>query len=85
MSLFFKKHRSKTAMIAGIALFVILMFVNLQISTSPNKNGNINLIGLKLSLATPSAYAEPATCCTAATGYICSKSDKDYQDQKPCK
>ncbi len=57
MALFLKKNRSKAAKLAGAALFVLLMFVNLQITTNPNKNGDIDLFGLKVSLFTPSAYA----------------------------
>lgn len=56
---FFNKHRSKTAKIFGIVLFTLLMFINLQIISNPNKNGDIDLFGLKLALFTPSAYAEP--------------------------
>jgi len=59
MSLFIKKHRSKAAKIAGIALFTLLMFVNLQITTNPNSYGDIDLFGLKLSLFTPT-YAKEA-------------------------
>ena len=59
MSLFIKKHRSKAAKIAGIALFTLLMFVNLQITTNPNSNGDIDLFGLKISLFTPSVYPKP--------------------------
>ena len=61
MSLFIKKHRSKAAKIAGIALFTLLMFVNLQITTNPNSYGDIDLFGLKLSLFTPRAYAKEPT------------------------
>jgi len=57
MSAEIKKHFSKTAKICATALFVLLMFVNLQITTNPNKNGDINLFGVKLSLFTSSAYA----------------------------
>jgi len=77
MALFFKKHRSKTAKFAGIILFTLLMFVNLQITTNPNKNGDIDLFGLKLSLAIPSvvAYSHSGGCyfcngenCASASG-----------------
>ena len=33
------------------------MFVNIQLTTNPNKDGDIDLFGIKISLATPSAYA----------------------------
>ena len=57
MSVYFKKHWSKAAKIAGAILFVVLMFVNIKLTTDPNANGDIDLLGLKLSLFTPSAYA----------------------------
>ncbi len=57
MSIFFRKHRSKAAKIAGIAFFALLMFVNIQVTTNPSKSGDINLLGLKFSLITPSASA----------------------------
>ena len=63
MSAVIKKHFSKTAKIAGVVLFVILMFVNVQITTSPITNGDINLFGLKFSLFTLSAYAYGDNTC----------------------
>jgi len=57
MGTIIKKSRSKAAKIAGAALFILLMFVNLQITTNPNSKGDIDLFGLKISLFTPSAYA----------------------------
>ena len=57
MALFFKKNRSKAAKLAGAALFVLLMFVNLQITTNPNKSGDLDLLGIKISLFTQTAYA----------------------------
>ncbi|MFA3782609.1 hypothetical protein ABRY23_06030 [Melioribacteraceae bacterium 4301-Me] len=45
----------------GAALFVLLMFFNLQIATNPNSNGDIDLFGLKISLFMPSVYAT-ASC-----------------------
>jgi len=63
MSLFIKKHRSKAAKIAGIALFTLLMFVNLQITTNPNSYGDIDLFGLKISLLPDETFAEESTPC----------------------
>ncbi len=57
MSIFFRKHRSKAAKIAGIAFFALLMFVNIQLTTNPSKSGDIDLFGLKISLITPTTIA----------------------------
>ncbi|MFA3782606.1 hypothetical protein ABRY23_06015 [Melioribacteraceae bacterium 4301-Me] len=57
-----KKHRSKAAELVGAALFVLLMFFNLQIATNPNSNGDIDLFGLKISLFAPSVYATGGVC-----------------------
>ncbi len=57
MSIFIRKHRSKAAKIIGIAFFVLLMFVNIQVNTNPSKSGDIDLFGLKVSLFTPTLYA----------------------------
>jgi len=58
MSAYVKKHWSKAAKIAGAILFALLMFVNVKLTTDPNNNGDIDLLGLKLSLFTPSVYAK---------------------------
>jgi hypothetical protein len=83
MSLFIKKHWSKAAKFIGVALFAVLMFVNMQLVTSPNKNGDVDLLGLKLSQVIPSAYAEGGDCnlpcawddyreaCTVFSGVYC--------------
>jgi hypothetical protein len=52
MALFVKKHRSKAAKIVGAVAFILLMFFSLNISTSPNKQGDIDLLGVKVSLFT---------------------------------
>jgi len=57
MGIFLKKQRSKAAKIAGASLFALLMFVNLQITTNPNSNGDIDLFGINLSLFVPSIIA----------------------------
>lgn len=57
MALLLKKHRSTAANFAGAILFAVLMFVNLQITTNPSVKGDIDLLGVKVSLFTPSAYA----------------------------
>lgn len=69
---FLKKHSSKTAKIVGVVLFTLLMFVNLQIITNPNKNGDIDLFGIKLNMSTPTANAaaDSGTCCPEI-GSIC--------------
>jgi len=64
MALFFKKHWSKAAKIAGAALFAVLMFVNLQLTTNTKKSGDIDLCGLKIMLTSTSAYAEGGYSCT---------------------
>jgi len=85
MVIFFKKHRSNAAKIIGIALFVFLMFVNLQITTkSLNKGEGINLIGLKLSLTSQSTYAEGFSACCIAIGYICYWGDTELPDYREC-
>jgi hypothetical protein len=64
MALLFKKHRSKAAKIVGGVAFILLMFFNLNISTSPNKQGDIDLFGLKVSLVAPTYAIEgEGTCC----------------------
>lgn len=63
MALYFKKHWSKGAKIAGAIFFAVLMFVNIKLTTDPNASGDIDLLGLKLSLYTPSTYACSGTCC----------------------
>ncbi|MFA3782604.1 hypothetical protein ABRY23_06005 [Melioribacteraceae bacterium 4301-Me] len=85
MAQLIKKHRSKAAKLVGAALFVLLMFFNLQIATNPNNNGDIDLFGLKISLFTPSVYATAADCCQQRMGYICSTNHKDWVDYIPCK
>lgn len=57
MSLYIKKHWSKGAKIAGAVFFAVLMFVNIKLTTDPNASGDIDLLGLKLSLFTPSVVA----------------------------
>lgn len=57
MSAQVKKHTTKAAKIAGIILFVFLMFFNIQFAVGDNSKGDIDLFGLKISVFTPSAYA----------------------------
>ncbi len=56
MGLFIKKYHSKATKFFGIIFFLILMLVNLQISLNPKSHGNIDLMGVKLSLFS-TAYA----------------------------
>jgi hypothetical protein len=53
-----KQHWSKGTKILGAAVFILLMFFNLQIAIHPNRKGKIDLFGVELSLVTPSAFAE---------------------------
>ncbi|MGA7837991.1 MAG: hypothetical protein WB996_08495 [Ignavibacteriaceae bacterium] len=78
-----KRHRSKAAKIAGATLFILLMFLNIQLTTNSNINGDIDLFGLKISFVTPSAYAMLPTVhkgpqlvyyCNGAYHYQCGAS-----------
>lgn len=53
MATLIKRHRSKAAKVTGAALFVLLLFVNIQIATDSSSKGDIDLFGMKLSLFTP--------------------------------
>ncbi|MGA7837828.1 MAG: hypothetical protein WB996_07665 [Ignavibacteriaceae bacterium] len=53
-----KRHRSKAAKVAGAALFILLMFLNMQLTINPNNNGDIDLFGLNISLGVSSTYAK---------------------------
>lgn len=66
MALYIKKHWSKGAKNAGAIFFAVLMFVNVKLTTGPDAKGDIDLLGLKLSLYTPSVYA------SGSGGYSCS-------------
>jgi hypothetical protein len=68
MALFVKKHWPKSAKIAGAVVFALLIFLNLQITTNTNRNGDINLLGLKLSLVAPTYASETYPCAP----YSCS-------------
>lgn len=57
MKIFIKKKLTKTTKAFIIAFFAIIMFVNVKISLNPSSDGNIDLMGLKMSLSIPSAYA----------------------------
>jgi hypothetical protein len=62
MALFIKRHWSRGAKILGAVVFALLLFFNLQISTSQSKQGDIDLLGVKVSLNIPSTYAEGGDC-----------------------
>ena len=51
-----KKNKTKAAKILGAAVFVLMMLFSLQITTNPDSAGDIDLLGLKVSLFTPSVY-----------------------------
>jgi len=55
MITFFKGRWSKKAKLFGVAVFVFLLFFNVQILTSLNNKGDINLLGIKISLYSASA------------------------------
>ncbi len=68
-----KKYFHIGPKIIGAAFFVLLMFVNLKIDTSPVKSGDINLLGVNISLSTPSAQAYYIAC--AGNTQYCAKVD----------
>jgi hypothetical protein len=77
MAQFIKKHWHKAAKFIGVVVFTLFMFVGLNITSNPNPKGDINLMGLKLSLYAPSAAAEGnggANCgdiCTSQPDHPC--------------
>ena len=96
MSIQTKKRMEKSAKIAGIILFVFLLFFNVRIALNDNNNGDINLLGLKISVFVPTAFAsevpgpdgissktsEPyGSDCVAVT--ICCKSAINPRDCSP--
>ena len=62
MSEVIKKNKAKAAKILGAAVFVLMMLFSLQITTNPNSAGDIDLLGLKVSLASPSVFATTGGC-----------------------
>ena len=74
MSAKIKTTTSKAAKFFGIAVFVFLMSFNVQLSVSNNSSGDVDLLGLKILLFTPTAYAAPVDMCDD----ICSDSNNAY-------
>ena len=81
-----KTRAQKAGKFLGIALFAFLMFFNIKFAVSDDTSGDIDLLGLKVSVFTNSTYATSggADCCIRAAQYICSTNHADYIDYKPC-
>ena len=63
MSEAIKENKAKAAKILGAAFFVLMMLFSLQITTNPDSAGDIDLLGLKVSLYTPSVFATEGVKC----------------------
>jgi hypothetical protein len=57
-----KQHWSKGTKILGAVVFVFLMFFNIKLSTRSTASSDINLGGIKLTLVSPSTYADGYSC-----------------------
>jgi|SRR5690606_28676523 len=71
MSARVKRAGAKAAKALGVVFFLFLVVFNVQVATSNEHNSDINLLGLSLSIFTPSAVAsepppEPKCSCTAS-------------------
>jgi|SRR5690606_8621541 len=61
MSAKIKKAGAKTAKALGVIFFLFLVVFNVQVATSNEHSSDINLLGLSLSIFTPSAVASDVT------------------------
>jgi len=57
MSVKIKRAGAKTAKALGLVFFLLLVVFNVQVATSNENSSDINLLGLSLSIFTPSAVA----------------------------
>jgi len=48
--------------ISSISLFVFLMLFNVKVAFSDKSNGDIDILGMKISVSVPSAYASMTIC-----------------------
>ena len=76
-----KTRAQKAGKFLGIALFAFLMFFNIKFAVSDDTSGDIDLLGLKVSVFTNSTYASQ-WYCIPAYGYICCVGDNCMVDWK---
>lgn len=74
MSVQTKTRAQKAGKFLGIALFAFLMFFNIKFAVSDDTSGDIDLLGLKVSVFTNSTYASGGSCidiCWIDYRYTC--------------
>jgi len=76
-----KTRAQKAGKFLGIALFAFLMFFNIKFAVSDDTSGDIDLLGLKVSVFTNSTYAS-GTCWFTCYPGICCVGDNCMVDWK---
>lgn len=72
--------------ISSISLFIFLMLFNVKVAFSDKSIGDIDILGMKISVSVPSAYASTpgdANSCINWPDYYCRLLGEVFLDMKP--